>query len=684
MRKHRRTVTFVPLWERQTDCIMTFLIFHPKGSFMDRNRFLSVVLLFLLTLCSLPLTAQSNQESLADAARRIRAEKAAAAGKTTVPQPVVPKSQPASAQPAPNAGELWQDLFDRGDQALQDAEYVTAEGLFRKAIACAEDNHLDIATVASSYHFLAASLRAQRKYGDAETAFRTALQNWSKAPTATDAEVARSKAGLGMTLVGLSRYGEAEQLLVESLNTYHQHPEATTCEQSIPLYGLAMLYRSNHEYSKGEQLYTEAFALLAGNRGTPCETFVLLLDSLAGLYADDNQWEKVEKVQQGAISLALNMKGRRSEVYGDALFGLAQTLDKRRRFDEAASTYARAAEVFRQTDPPALSKLVQSLQLQEVTLYQAGKADEAKKVHAAVLAASEANNAQSENGEMMSLRTLLDEARRNGNIDEAARLAAWEVAASKKLSTFYQIVALNDSASVHEQQHNPVEAEAELKQALELSIASTGESSKSTADVHAFLARFYLRQNRLPEAEQSFAAALALLQGRDAEEIKQNYLLLSWAYVKAGKFGKAEEVCQRLLKIAEGNHDDASLSLVLQNLGIVYQKTNRLAEAEATFLRAMNIAAQLPPPMNRLWFPAAMSTATFYDQSGNALQAEQLYLQVITSIEKQYGENVPTLRLPLEKLIALLKSRGQTAEAAKYQARADKLPPMPAMPGMQR
>jgi tetratricopeptide (TPR) repeat protein len=650
---------------------------------MGLNRFLTGIFSFLFITSCLLLAAQSGQESLADAARRIREEKNnKAAEKSNAPQATAsPNSQIPNKQPVFNAGELWQDTFDLAEEAMQQEEYVTAEDLYRKAAAAAEKTNLSAAMIAYSYDGLGSAFRRQRKYAEAESAYRTALQTWGKAAGDNEEKAARSKAGLGITLVGLARYADAEQLLMESVNTYHQHPEASLCARSMPLDGLARLYRSTHEYSKGERVYTETFALMTGNNGTPCGNFVALLDDLASLYADDNQWEKVEKVRQGAISLALKMEGQQSELYGDTVFALAQTLMKQSHFDEAAATSAKAAAVFRDCDPPASGKLAQSLEFQELNLQLAGKPEQAKQIHAATTAAAVNSHQTGEASDAMKMVRLRSmEAHAAGNVQEEERLIAQEVQESKKLGAFYQMVALNDSAAFHREHEKTAEAEAELKQVLQLSIASTGASSASTAEAHHELGRFYRYYQRLPEAEQSYEAALSLLGPQDVETLKLVLPSLAAIYVTEGKLDRAEPLYARMLKNADDSHDIEGISGALQYLAVIYQKTNRMAEAEAALMRSMNNAELLPKPMNRIWGFAALSMAKFYSDNGKRLQAEQLYVKVIAFMEKEFDANSPFLRLPLEKLIAVLKSRGQSTEAAKYQARCDQLPPMPPMP----
>ncbi len=634
-----------------------------------------------LPFVAVPLVAQESQETLGDAARRIRAEKKKAAGQITGAQPTAPKTEAAGARLQKDFA-IWGQLYDRGDEAMLESDYVKAERLFREALAFAEEHHTGMTSVAATNEQIGWALQAQRRYEEAEAFYRSALQTRRNFFPENNEHVARNKAGLGITLVGLARYEEAERLLLEALSAYHQNPEATLCALSYPLDGLTMLYKSTHQYSKGGGVYTEAFALMASNRGTPCENFALMLDHLAALYADDNQWDKVEKIQQGRASLALGMKGEKSELYGDALFAVGDTLQKRRRFDEAAAQYAQAANIFRHTDPPSPDKLARSLESQEMALQLAGKREDADKLHASVLAATQASHTDDAEGEMMSVRMRALEARRNGKQEEAAQLFAREVMLSQNLSPRDQMIALNDSAMVHQEQQDMAAAEKELQRVLELSIASTGPSSHATAQAHFELAMFYTKTKRPKEADESYAAALALLGEQDTQELKTALATQGWAHVTDGKYEQAEAEYQRLMKLAGDTHDNATLSTTLQCLAILYQKTSRPRDADAAITRAMNLAEQLPKPMNRLWVPAAMTAGMLYQQSGRTLQAEQLYGRIILFVEQQYGPDHPGLRMPLDKLIAILKAQGRANEAAKYEARRDKLPPMPPIPGM--
>lgn len=574
------------------------------------------------------------------------------------------------------------DLIDRGNQAMFDGDYLTGEKFFRQALAYSEQHNMGAIALGNSHNALGWSLELQRRYAEAETEYRTALQTFQGILPDSDVLVLRSKLGLGTVLTGLGRYQEAEPLLLASLHGEEADPEITACELSYPLDALTNLYDASHQYSKGESVYTEVFALMTGKRGTPCDHFVAVLNHLAQLYADDNQWDVLEKIQRGQAGLVLGMKGPRSVEYGDALSGIAWSLGKRQRWTEAAAAHAQAADVYRHTEPPAWSKLAGVLSQEEMDFYFAGKPEEAKKVHEETLAASKEANAADPRGEMTSLQTQVQDAENKGDLDLASQLVVKEVAAARLLTPNDLMLALDDSARVHAERKEFAQAEAEFKQVLAMSIAVTGPSSFSTANAHFNLAWFYQKApDRLADAEASYTAALALYGPGDTDRIKIALEMLGFAYLKEGKFDQAEPTYQRLIKLSEDTHDTVKLTIALTNLVSVYQKTNRLPEAEAAANRALDLTRQLPKPLNQWWYTAAMTAGNFYQETGRPQQAEQMYLQTVAFVQKEIGPDSVALRMPLDKLIALLKSEGRLSEAAQYEAREEKLPPMPAWPG---
>ena len=489
-------------------------------------------------------------------------------------------------------------MTDRGDTSMSIADYVTAERLFRESLAYAEQHNLGAASIADNNADLGWSLREQRKYNEAETAYRSALQLYRRTYAENNESILRSKVGLGIALTGLGQYQEGETLLQESLNAYNEKPKVTVCPLSFALDALTMLYKSSRQYSKGEGIYTEVFALMTGKRGTPCENFLLLVDHLAQLYEDDHRWDLVENLHRDRASLALSMKGPKSELYGDALVSVAKTLEKRGHAEEAAATYAQAVDVYRHARPPALSKVAINLERQELSLDIAGKADQAKQVHQAMLIASKESDTDDLHGQMMAVRSRALEAMKTGKFQEAELFFAQEKALSHGLGAQDQMIALSDAAFLHKNAtHQLPEAEADLKQALVLAIATTSPSSTATANAHFELGLFYKGTHRPADAEESLSSALALYGAGDTEALNRGYKMLGWTYVEDGKYAQAEAIYQRAIKLDEDTHNDAQLALVLTSLGD-YRRANRLTDAETVLIRGMNLAEHLDKPMN--------------------------------------------------------------------------------------
>ena len=583
-------------------------------------------------------------------------------------------------QPEASA-EVWQEITARGDAAMSMSDFVTGERIYREGLAFAEQHNLGTAAIAGSNADLGWSLRAQRRYAESEAVYRTALQLYSGIDPDDNEDVLEGKLGLGIALTGLGQYGEAESLLSGVLNTYNERPKVTACTLSFPLDALTMLFKASHQYSKGERVYMEVFALMTGKHGTPCENFLLLTEHLASLYEDDHQWEMVEKIHRGRASLARNMKGATSVLYGDALFAVAQTLDKRHENEQAAATYAQAADIYRHAEPPAMSKLAITLENQELSLYKAGKAEQAKLIHQALLAAERSGSETSLHGQMMDVRSQGVEAMNKGQREEAEQYFAQEMALSQGLTAPDQMIALSDSAYFHQNvTHQLPEAEAELKQVLSLAVATTGPSSRVTADAHFELGWFYRGTKRLTDAEESLSSALALYGPGETEELDKGFHLLASTYVQDGKYDQAVATYQRAIKLEEDTHNDAKLVVILTGIGEAYRRANRFNEAETALQRAMALSEHFAKPVNQAWFGAALTMASVYEQSGRPQAAEQLYVRIVSFVEREVGPNSPAMRLPLDKLVAITKSQGRLTEANEYEARKNKLPEMPILP----
>lgn len=588
---------------------------------------------------------------------------------------------PGCAQSNPAAEARWEQMVDAGNAASDQGDYVTAEKAFRGSLAFATEQKLDNTYLGGSNDAIAFVLRMQRRYSEAEPLYRTALRRTMYPED--HPRVVQSKLGLGLTLVGLQRTGEAEALLLEVLRTAEQKQEVQACDLILPLDALTTLYRSTHQYAKGERVFIDTFALLAQNQSTPCEGYIGLLDDLGALYTEANQWDKVDKINDSRVQLALGMEGPASELYAYSLRQKGDSLYARKRYAQAASAYEESVAAYKRVQPPMYDDLAAALEGLYNGLYQSGRSGEALAVKQELKATLERSRASDPRAAMLAARERAFEAQKADRPAEADRYLAQAMNAAQRLSPADQMAVYQTAHAVHVLQQKLAEAEADMKRVLELAIASTGEKSRATANAHYELGFFYLGRQRMSEAEQELAAAVAIYDDRDVEQLKPAMDQLIGAYLKENRYEQALPLLDRAARLAEATHDNFALSRALNQLADTQRRAGHDADAESTFLRSMTLADALPRPYRMQWAEGAMNLAALYANSNRAPQAEQLYLKVLAFLQEMGGPNSPAQRIPLEKLIALARSQGRLSDATKYEAQRDRLPAMPRLPGQQ-
>jgi uncharacterized protein (AIM24 family) len=112
--------------------------------------------------------------------------------------------------------------------------------------------------------------------------------------------------------------------------------------------------------------------------------------------------------------------------------------------------------------------------------------------------------------------------------------------------------------------------------------------SPSRPEPGLFLAHFtkgkqHFEERRYAEAERELEEAY-LLKPRDPQVLN----LLGIVYFKTEKLSRAEEVYRKLLAESPEAHT------LYYNLGLIYMKLNRLEEAEPTFLKALQLSSDNP------------------------------------------------------------------------------------------
>ena len=230
--------------------------------------------------------------------------------------------------------------------AYYQKKYGEAETCFRKAIElkCA---------FAEPYINLGAALTAQQKHREAEAVLRQVI--------ALKPDFAAAYSNLGGVLVSLQKYGEAEAVLRKAIDLVPDYAEAY-CNLATALMGQQRHGEAEAAYRKAIALKPDlAFAhnnlgaaLMAKGKHREAEAaFQKAIDlnpSYAAAYCNlgtdrtrQAKWGEAE----AAFRKAIEFDPRLSMAY----FGLGYALMQQTRFDEAAAWMKKASDVYPATDP---------------------------------------------------------------------------------------------------------------------------------------------------------------------------------------------------------------------------------------------------------------------------------------------------------------------------------------------
>ena len=192
------------------------------------------------------------------------------------------------------------------------------------------------------------------------------------------------------------------------------------------------------------------------------------------------------------------------------------------------------------------------------------------------------------------------------------------------------------------------------------------------------LARLYQAQQRWTDAETYFKRSLAIHQAAYREEgmpeenprVFRAVENLAELYMAAGRYADAEVMFKRVLASMEKvtGPDAPLVDLVLTRLGDAARLQQHYADAEAAYQRAVKAGKDSP-----FHDAPLVGLAEVYTAQRKYKEAEPLFQEAIAAQEEMLGPENPDLVRTLESYAALLRATNRAAEAAKLEARANKI-----------
>jgi tetratricopeptide (TPR) repeat protein len=178
-----------------------------------------------------------------------------------------------------------------------------------------------------------------------------------------------------------------------------------------------------------------------------------------------------------------------------------------------------------------------------------------------------------------------------------------------------------------------------------------------------------LLQANLHETNLAWDRALELYKtvATKAPEWPRARCLLGVILVALARYNEAEPHLQAAFQHA---HDDRERALASNSLGLLYYHTNRLAEAEPLFRRALAIDEQAYGANHPTVAIRINNLAQLLQTTNQLAAAEPLMRRALVITEQTYGANHPRVATALNNLALLLKATNRLAEAEPLMRRA--------------
>jgi CHAT domain-containing protein/tetratricopeptide (TPR) repeat protein len=227
------------------------------------------------------------------------------------------------------------------------------------------------------------------------------------------------------------------------------------------------------------------------------------------------------------------------------------------------------------------------------------------------------------------------------------------------------LVSINNYAVLKKETGLYVEAEADLKKALEVAKSQNDALAKSL--IYNNLAMTYLDMNKLKDAEsmmnQSITEASPVLEENSSNFIKLKINLAN-IYRFQKNYAGAEDLYKKAIAVKEkklGAHPD--LAHLKKGLAQLYMDMGKNSEVEKLLQSAYDINKKKLGENN----PATVSTqqelANFYRFNNNAAKALELMTKVVEKKKVIYGETHPSYIQALEDFALTLWQNNKTTEA---------------------
>jgi tetratricopeptide (TPR) repeat protein len=265
----------------------------------------------------------------------------------------------------------WQADRDRALTLHAAGNYREAERLFRAALASLKQNSPDDPNIPEILNNLGADCHLLGKYAEAEQFYRNALAVWKSRTDISAETIARTLGNLATTYRARGLSGEAETAYKEALQAI-EGDSRYIAQYAFTLSNLADLERMRDKPADSLPLAQRAVKLLEGEGGAAAPRLAFALQSLAATERALGHVEEAGRLYRKALTLVIAQNGDDHPVTAAVKTNLAEIALKLEAYADAETLSREAMATWQRTLGPSHARvgvaavnLAQSLRFQQ-------------------------------------------------------------------------------------------------------------------------------------------------------------------------------------------------------------------------------------------------------------------------------------------------------------------------------
>ncbi len=378
----------------------------------------------------------------------------------------------------------------------------------------------------------------------------------------------------------------------------------------------------------------------------------------------------------------ITTQGREVVTHVAETTGCYRLVVQTRRLAAPAGSYEiRVLELRTATEQERMMAQARRLNIEFLTLQNAGKYDEASPLGKRIIELLE-DALGSEHLEVSNaLGNMANLYSNQGAYDKAESLYRRELAIKEKeLGTEHPSLAgsLTNLANLYLEQEDYIRAEALHRRALSIKEKSLGPEHSEVARSLEHLGLVYSGKGDFARSEPLLLRALAIKEktlGPEHRSVAATLNNLANLYWEQGNYTKAERFYERALATKEKAlpPDHPSLASTLHNLAYVYYHRGDYLRAEPMHRRALAIKEKALGLDHSSVANSLDSLASLYHGAGDYARAESHYRRALGIWERAFGPSHPEIATVLNHLAILYEAQGDLAQAVALQARANEI-----------